>query len=157
MPRRRRVVLTGVGAITPVGDNVESTWKAMVEGRTGVARLTSFESPFNSQIAAEIKDFDGTPYMTTKQIRRLDIFVQYAIAAAKMAVTDSGIDMEKIDEEKAGVYIGSGIGGLHTIEAEHTKYMLTEDENVAAARLSPFLIPMLIVNMASGMVSVELG
>jgi 3-oxoacyl-[acyl-carrier-protein] synthase II len=154
---RRRVVLTGVGAITPVGDNAEDTWKAMVEGRTGVARLTSFESPFNSQIAAEILDFDGTPYMTTKQIRRLDIFVQYAIAAAKMAIENSGIDMKHINDERAGVYIGSGIGGLHTIEAEHTKYMNTKDEKVAASRLSPFLIPMLIVNMAAGLVSVELG
>jgi len=130
----------------------------MVAGRTGVARLTAFDpTPFSSQIAAELKDFEATRYMTPKQDKRLDRFVKIAIAAAKMAVEDTGMDSDKIIRERAGVYIGSGIGGLHTIEAEYKKYLETEDENKAAAKMSPFLIPMLIVNMASGIVSIEIG
>ncbi len=155
---KRRVVLTGVGVITPVGNNIKDFWESLVNGKTGVDRLKAFDpSPFNSQIAAEVKDFDATRYMTPKQDKRLDRFVKFAIAAAKMAVEDSGLELEKLVREKAGVYIGSGIGGLHTVEAEHEKYLGYDDEKVAASRMSPFLIPMLIVNMASGMVSIELG
>lgn len=155
---KRRVVLTGVGAITPVGNNIKDYWDAVVNGKTGVARLTAFDpSPFNSQIAAEVKDFDATQYMTPKQEKRLDLFVKFAIAAAKMAVEDAGLDLQKLAMEKAGVYIGSGIGGLHTVESEHEKYLMTKDEFKAASKISPFLIPMLIVNMASGLVSIELG
>ena len=157
MSMRRRVVLTGVGAITPVGKNVNETWSAMVEGRTGVGPLTAFEAPFSSKIAAEVKEFDASKFMDAKKVRRLDLFVKYAIAAAKMGVEDSGLDLDKIVQEKAGVNIGSGIGGLHTIETEHIKYLENPDEARAAAKLSPFLIPMLIVNMASGIVSIELG
>ena len=158
MPKRR-VVLTGVGAITPVGNEIDKFWSNVVEGRTGVARLTKAFDPscFNSHIAAELKEFDEAKYMNPKQSRRLDPFVKYAIAAAKMAVDDSGLDKEKLVLEKAGVYIGSGIGGLHTIEAEYSKYLANGDEARAASKISPFLIPMLIVNMASGMVSIELG
>lgn len=155
---KRRVVLTGVGAVTPVGNNVSDFWKSVVEGRTGVGILSAFDaSVFPSQIAAEVKNYEATLYMNPKQERRLDRFVKFAIGAAKMAVEDSGLDVETISREKAGVYIGSGIGGLHTIEAEHTKYLGTEDEAKAASKISPFLIPMLIVNMASGIVSIELG
>ena len=155
---KRRVVLTGVGVITPVGNNIKDFWESLVNGKTGVDRLKAFDpNPFNSQIAAEVKDFDATKYMTLKQDKRLDRFVKFAIAAAKMAVEDSALELEKLAMEKAGVYIGSGIGGLHTIEAEHEKYLQYEDESIAASRMSPFLIPMLIVNMASGMVSIELG
>ncbi len=155
---KRRVVLTGVGAVTPVGNNVKDFWEALLSGKTGVARLTAFDpSPFSSQIAAEVKGFDATKYMTPKQERRFDPFVKFAIAAAKMAVEDSGLDLGAINMERAGVYIGSGIGGLHTIEVEHEKYLRISDEHKAASRISPFLIPMLIVNMASGMASIELG
>lgn len=158
MSKNRRVVLTGVGAVTPVGNNVKDFWEALLSGKTGVARLTAFDpSPFSSQIAAEVKGFDATKYMTPKQKRRFDPFVKFAIAAAKMAVEDSGLDLGAINMERAGVYIGSGIGGLHTIEVEHEKYLRISDEHKAASRISPFLIPMLIVNMASGMASIELG
>jgi 3-oxoacyl-[acyl-carrier-protein] synthase II len=157
MPKRR-VVLTGVGSVTPVGNNINDFWNSVVNGKTGVAHLTAFDpTPFSCHIAAEVKDFDPTTYMNPKQIRRLDLFVKYAIAAAKQAFDDSGLDIEKVARELAGVYIGSGIGGLHTVELEHGKYMETEDKNVAASRISPFLIPMLIANMASGVVSIELG
>ena len=155
---KRRVVLTGVGAVTPVGNNVKDFWDAVVAGKTGVRRLTAINpNPFSSQIAAEVKGFDATKYMTSKQDRRLDQFVKFAIGAAKMAVEDTGLDLEVITREKAGVYIGSGIGGLHTVEAEHEKYIRNDDEKKAASKISPFLIPMLIVNMASGIVSIELG
>lgn len=155
---QRRIVLTGVGVVTPVGNNITDFWNAVINGKTGVARLTAFDpSPFNSQIAAEVKNFDSTQYITPKQEKRLDLFVKYAIVAAKMAIEDSGLDLEKVNKERAGVYIGSGIGGLHTIEIEHEKYLTNPDEHKAASKISPFLIPMLIVNMASGMVSIELG
>ncbi|MDD4956192.1 MAG: beta-ketoacyl-ACP synthase II [Candidatus Omnitrophica bacterium] len=158
MSHKRRVVLTGTGAVTPVGNNVKDAWYAMVNGKTGVARLTAFDpTPFNSQVAAEVKGFDPTLFISPKQEKRLDPFVKFAIAAAKMAVDDSGIEVSKINTERAGVYIGSGIGGLHTIEKEHSKYIMSENETVAASRMSPFLIPMLIVNMGSGLVSIELG
>ncbi|MDD5634336.1 MAG: beta-ketoacyl synthase N-terminal-like domain-containing protein, partial [Candidatus Omnitrophica bacterium] len=125
---KRRIVLTGVGAVTPVGNNVKDFWDSCIEGRTGVARLTAFDpSPFSSQIAAEVKNFDPAAYINPKQVKRLDPFVKFAIAAAKMAIADSGLDLQKITLEKAGVYIGSGIGGLHTVEAEHAKYIQTDD------------------------------
>jgi 3-oxoacyl-[acyl-carrier-protein] synthase II len=153
----RRVVLTGLGAITPVGNDIKDYWDSLINGKTGAGRLTAFDpSPFNSHIAAEVKNFDATRYMSSKQDRRLDKFVKFAIAAAKNAVEDSGLDLEKVIKERAGVYIGSGIGGLHTVEAEHEKYIRSDDETRAAAKISPFLIPMLIVNMASGIVSIEL-
>ncbi|MFH1664955.1 MAG: beta-ketoacyl-ACP synthase II [Candidatus Omnitrophota bacterium] len=158
MISKRRVVLTGVGLVTPVGNNIDDFWDAVVNGKTGAARLTAFDpSPFNSHIAAEIKNFDALKYMTPKQDKRLDPFVKYAIAAAKMAFEDSGLSHTEFERERAGVYIGSGIGGLHTIEAEHEKYLKAADEKKAASKMSPFLIPMLIVNMASGVVSIELG
>ena len=154
----RRVVLTGAGAVTPVGNNIKDFWKSLIEGKTGVARLTAFDPiPFSSQIAAEIKGFEPGLYITPKQVKRFDPFVQYAIAAAKMAIEDSGLDLDIINTERAGVYIGSGIGGLHTVEAEHEKYIDNPDKHKAAAKISPFLIPMLIVNMASGLASIELG
>ena len=157
MPNRR-VVFTGVGAVTPVGSNIKDFWSNVVEGRTGVSKLAAFDcTAFPSKIAAEVTDYDASKYMNLKQERRLDRFVKFAIGAAKMAVEDAGLDVDTISREKAGVYIGSGIGGLHTIEAEHTKYLSNPDEALAVSRLSPFLIPMLIVNMASGVVSIELG
>lgn len=155
---KRRIVLTGVGVVTPVGNNIDEFWGNVINGKTGVARLTAFDpTPFYSQIAAEVKNFDATQFINPKQERRLDPFVKYAVAAAKMAVEDSGLDLEKINLERAGVYIGSGIGGLHTVEREHEKYLLAETEAKGASKISPFLIPMLIVNMASGLVSIELG
>ncbi|MCK5268653.1 MAG: hypothetical protein KAR07_10805, partial [Spirochaetes bacterium] len=154
----KRTVLTGLGAVTPVGNNIKDFWDAVVTGKTGVARLSAFDpTPFSSQIAAEIKNFNPTSYMTPKQEKRLDPFVKFAIVAAKMAVEDAMFDRDKLKSERAGVYIGSGIGGLHTIEKEHKKYIMNADESQAASRMSPFLIPMLIVNMASGIVSIEVG
>lgn len=156
----RRVVITGVGVVSPVGNDVDTFWDSLINGRSGADRLKAFDpSPFTTQIASEVKDFDATDFMTRKQDKRLDPFVKYAIAAAKMAVSDSGLDLSDLSvrNERAGVYIGSGIGGLHTVEEEHRKYLAAGDEVKAAAKISPFLIPMLIANMASGIVSIELG
>lgn len=157
MPNKR-VVLTGLGLVTPVGNNIKDYWDSLVNGKTGVSLLTAFDpSPFNSHVAAEVKNLDATPYLNPKQERRLDPFVKFAVIAAKIAFEDCGLDMSKINPERAGVYIGSGIGGLHTVELEHEKYIKSDDEHKAASKISPFLIPMLIVNMASGIVSIELG
>ncbi|HNX90568.1 MAG TPA: beta-ketoacyl-ACP synthase II [Candidatus Omnitrophota bacterium] len=157
MPNDRRVVLTGVGAITPVGNNIPEFWDAVVNGKSGADRLTAFDPTyFSSKIAAEVKNFDETKYMNVKQARRLDKFVKFALAAAKDAYADSGLAPEKIVPERTGVYIGSGIGGLNTVESEHRKYLEAGPEK-GPHKMSPFLIPMLIVNMASGIVSIELG
>ena len=152
---KKRVVLTGVGAVTPVGNNIKDFWQALVEGKSGAGPLTYFDSSrFESRISAEVKNFDASKYMNAKQERRLDVFVKFAIAAAKQAFDDSGLDKGKIDLNRAGVYIGSGIGGLHTVETEHEKYL---ESGRNPDKISPFLIPMLIVNMASGIVSIDLG
>ncbi|KJJ85956.1 3-oxoacyl-ACP synthase [Candidatus Omnitrophus magneticus] len=153
----RRVVLTGAGVVTPVGNNIKDFWENLINGKSGADFLTAFDSKyFNSHIAAEVKNFDATQYMSPKQERKLDKFVKYAVVAAKMALEDSGLDSNKIVRERAGVYIGSGIGGLHTIESEHRKFIELGPEK-GPDKMSPFLIPMLIVNMASGIVSIEIG
>ena len=163
MLNRKRVVLTGVGAITPVGNNIKDFWESLVEGRSGVSILKAFESKFDSRIAAEVKNFDASKYMNPKQLRRFDIFVKYAVAAAKMAVEDSGLDKQDINKELAGVHVGSGIGGLHTIESEHRRFLgVSEtgekiDKTKGEKKISPFLIPMLIPNMACGIIAIELG
>ncbi|MDD5428043.1 MAG: beta-ketoacyl-ACP synthase II [Candidatus Omnitrophica bacterium] len=157
MQNRRRVVVTGLGAITPVGCTIEEFWKSLLEGKSGVKRLSCFDpTNFTAKIAAEVKNFDPSPYLSPKEIKRMDRFVQFAVCAAKMAMADSGIHLDKEDKNKIGVFIGSGIGGLHTVEAEHRQYIALGPEK-GPSRISPFLIPMLIVNMASGQVSITLG
>lgn len=157
MSKRRRVVVTGLGVISPVGNNLESFWIALLEGKSGVKRLKCFDPTyFTSKIAAEVKDFDPTPYLSAKDIKRMDPFVQFAVAGAKMAMADSKMNLDKEDRNRIGVLIGSGIGGLHTIEKEYSQY-LTLGPQKGPDRISPFLIPMLIVNMAAGQVSITLG
>ncbi len=152
--QKNRVVITGLGAITPVGNDIPSFWKSLKEGRSGVGMLTSFDAAaFDSRVAAEIKDFDPAFYgMDHKEAKRTAKFVQYAVASAKQAIASSGLDLEKEDKNRIGVLIGSGIGSLYTIEEEH-KVML----NKGPSRMSPFLIPMLIVNEASGFVGIRFG
>lgn len=149
-----RVVVTGLGVITPNGNDVASFWNAMKEGRGGVGPLTSFDpSKFDSRIAAEVKGFDPAQHgMSFKDIKRMDKFSQYAVASAGQAIKSAGLDLEKADRERIGVIVGSGIGSLYTIEAEHSIYL-----NKGPSRLSPFLIPMLIVNEASGQVAIHYG
>ncbi|MHB8155342.1 MAG: beta-ketoacyl-ACP synthase II [Candidatus Omnitrophota bacterium] len=151
---KKRVVITGLGVISPVGNDVASFWQSLKEGKSGVGPITSFDvSAFDSRIAAEVKNFDPTQYgISLKDVKRTAKFVQFAIAAAKQAVESSGLDLDKEDRNRIGVIIGSGIGSLHTIEEEH-KIFLTK----GPSRLSPFLIPMLIVNEASGLVAIIHG
>lgn len=157
MSNLRRVVVTGLGVVSPIGNTVDDFWKSILEGRSGVGRLTHFDpTHFTCKIAAEIKNFDPSAYLTPKEMKRMDRFTQFAVMAAKMAVTDSKVDLAKVDLNRFGVIIGSGIGGLNTVESEHTQYISLGPEK-GPGRISPFLIPMLIVNMASGLVSISLG
>ncbi|MDD2709955.1 MAG: beta-ketoacyl-ACP synthase II [Verrucomicrobiae bacterium] len=151
---RRRVVITGIGVVTSLGQDIESFWRSLLEGRSGISRITSFDaSPFDSQIAAEIKELNPVPFFKTpKDARRCDRYSQVAMMGAKKAVADSGLDLGKENLERFGVVVGSGIGGLHTLEEQHSNLL-----NKGASRLSPFMIPMMINNMASGLISMEFG
>ena len=157
MLKKRRVVVTGLGVVSPIGNSIEEFWKSILEGKSGVKRLACFDPEhFTCKIGAEVKNFDPTPYLTPKEIKRMDRFVQFAVVSAKMALVDSKLNFEKEDPNRIGVMIGSGIGGLHTVEAEHRQFLALGPEK-GPDRMSPFLIPMLIVNMAAGQVSITLG
>lgn len=147
-------MVTGLGVISPVGNDISSFWDSLKEGRSGVDKLTTFDaSLFDSRIAAEIKNFDPSLYgITKKDTHRMEKFVQYAIAGSKQAVGDSGLDLEKVNKERIGVLIGSGIGSLRIIEEEQTSYL-----QHGPKRITPFLIPMLIVNEAAGQVAITFG
>jgi len=150
---KRRVVITGMGVLSPVGNNLNDFWSALMEGKNGVGMVTAFDSSkFTSHLSAEVKDFNPAAILNSKQIKRMDRFVQFGVYAAKMAFDDSAIDITKEDPKRIGVLVGSGIGGLHTIEKQVEIYLTK-----GPSRLSPFLIPMLIVNMASGQISIMLG
>lgn len=137
--------------ITPVGNNVKDTWEAVLEGKSGIDRITKFDiSQYPTQIAGEVKDFDPSPFLDKKEIRRMDISEQYAIVASEEALLDSGLDLEKIDNDRCGVIIGSGIGGISTFEAQHEALVTS-----GPGRVSPFFIPMMIVDMSAGLVSMR--
>lgn len=147
----RRVVVTGLGAVTPLGIGTELTWEAMRAGRPGVTSITLFDaSDFSSQVAGEVKDFDPTVWLERRDVRHTDRFVQFAIAASSLAVDHSGLDSAAIDCNRFGVLIGSGIGGTWTWEAQHK--ILVEK---GPGRVSPFFIPMMIMDMASGRVAMR--
>ncbi|MFZ5981251.1 MAG: beta-ketoacyl-ACP synthase II [Candidatus Zixiibacteriota bacterium] len=147
----KKVVITGLGMITPVGNNVKDTWEAVLEGKSGIDRITKFDiSQYPTQIAGEVKDFDPSPFLDKKEIRRMDISEQYAIVASEEALLDSGLDLEKIDNDRCGVIIGSGIGGISTFEAQHEALVTS-----GPGRVSPFFIPMMIVDMSAGLVSMR--
>ena len=154
---KRRVVITGLGALTPVGNNKNEFWKSLCEGKSGADTVKKFDpTPFSSHIDAELKNFDASEHFNVKEARKLDPFAQYAIVVAREAFADTGLDLEKCDANRIGTLVGSGIGGLTTIEKEHKKFLENGVEK-GAKRLSPFVIPMLLVNMASGQVSIDLG
>src|SRR5258708_2980397 len=146
----RRVVVTGLGVVSALGQHVDTFWNALIAGKCGIDRITSFDaSAFDCQIAAEIKDFNpGAAFPSPKELKRTDRFSQFGVAAGYQALLDSGMDLEKVDRDEIGVFIGSGIGGLHTTEEQHS-VLLERGPN----RISPFMIPMLISNMASGLFS----
>jgi 3-oxoacyl-[acyl-carrier-protein] synthase II len=145
-----RVVITGMGVVTPLGQDVEVFWKNLIAGQCGVDKITAFDaSAYDTRIAAEVKEFDPSPaFPSPKEVRRTDRFSQFGIYAAWKALKDSGLDLETVDCDQVGVFLGSGIGGLRTTTEQH-KILLER----GPGRLSPFMIPMLISNMASGMVS----
>ncbi|MEX1111357.1 MAG: beta-ketoacyl-ACP synthase II [Chthoniobacterales bacterium] len=150
----RRVVITGMGVISPVGNDLESFWESLRAGRSGITRYKAFDSEkFDSKIAGEVRDFEPTRYFKTpKDVKRTDRYTQLAVAAAKMSLDDSGLDLASTDLDLAGVMIGSGVGGLQTMEDQVTKMALKGPD-----RTSPFMIPMMISNMASGFISMEHG
>jgi 3-oxoacyl-[acyl-carrier-protein] synthase II len=147
----RNVVVTGLGAITPLGNSVPELWEGLVAGRNGISAITRFDpSRLDTRIAGEVKNFDVTKYVDAREARRTDLFTQYALAAAHQAIVDSGLDGGMPDPERAGVIIGTGIGGILTLEAQH-RVMLEK----GPGRVSPFFIPMMIANMSSGYVSIR--
>ena len=149
----RRVVVTGVGALTPVGNTAEEFWASLMQGRSGIGPITKFDATgYPTRIAGEVRNFDEAKYVDKKESRRLDPYLKYAIATSTMAVEDAALDPKKIDGTRFGVLIGSGIGGITTlIEGEDVRRTKGFD------RVSPFVIPMLIVNMAPGLVSMRFG
>lgn len=149
-PSERRVVVTGLGVVTPIGQTLDTFWQNLVAGQCGIDKITRFDaSAFDSQIAGEVRDFDPTPaFPSPKEIRRTDRFAQFGIYAGWAALKDSGADLDKLNRDEIGAIIGSGIGGLETTTLQH-KVLLER----GPGRLSPFMIPMLISNMASGMFS----
>ena len=149
----KRVVVTGMGAITPIGNSVEEFWSSVKEQKIGFAPITHFDaSEYRAHLAAEVKDFDPKKYMDRKSIRRMELFSQYAVAAAKEAIEDSGLDLEKEDLARIGVSVGSGIGSLQIIES--TTRLIDEK---GPRRIKPMAVPMMISNMAAGNVSIAFG
>jgi 3-oxoacyl-[acyl-carrier-protein] synthase II len=146
----RRVVITGLGAVTPLGHDVKSTWDNLLAGQCGIDKITLFDAAaFDTQIAGEVKNFDpGASFPSPKDARRADRFAQFGVFAAHQALLDSGLDLDKTDRDQVGAFIGSGIGGLKTTEDQHSILIAK-----GPGRLSPFMIPMLILNMASGFFS----
>ena len=150
---RRRVVITGLGAVTPVGIGVDNTWQSVLAGKSGIGPITRFDaSDYACRIAAEVKGFDPADYIEKKEIKKMDTFIQYAMAASQEAVDDAGLKITPETAERVGVYIGAGIGGLPAIEQYHK---VLQDKG--PGRVSPFFIPMVIVNLASGQVAIRFG
>ena len=152
----KRVVVTGLGALTPVGNNVSDFWNNLINGVSGAGPITHFDaSKFKTQFACEVKNFNPTDFIDRKEARKMDLYTQYAITAAKEAVADAGIDVEKEDLNKIGVIFGVGIGGIHTFEEEIMNYAQTKD--TIGPRFNPFFIPKMIADIASGQISMIYG
>ncbi|QUH20863.1 beta-ketoacyl-ACP synthase II [Alkaliphilus sp. B6464] len=149
----RRVVITGIGCITPVGTGKEEFWKSLTTGVSGIDYITKFDTEdFTTKIAAEVKDFNVEDYIDKREAKKMDRFTQFAVAAAQMAVNDGQLNIEKINTERFGVILGSGVGGIETLEEQSKKLF-----EKGPKRVSPFFIPMIISNMGSGQVSIALG
>ena len=149
----RRVVITGMGAVTPIGNNVEDFWANIKKGTVGIGPITKFDtSDYKAHLAAEVKDFDPLQYMDKKSARRMEVFSQYAVVAAKEAMEDAGLDMEKEDSFRVGCAVGCGIGSLQCVHRNYVRIQ-TKGPN----RVEPLMIPMLISNIAAGNISIQLG
>ena len=150
---KQRIVVTGMGVISPFGDGSDIFWKSLCAGKNGIDKVSLFDAKdLNCQIAAECKGFDATKYMDPKEAKRSDRYTHFAVAAAKLAVKDAGLEMDKEIPERVGVIIGSGVGGMDTIENQARAFI-----ERGPRRVSPFMIPNLISNMASGVIAIELG
>lgn len=148
-----RSVVTGIGALSPLGNSFDELWEGLLAGESGVGTVTKFDvSEYPTKIAGEIKDFDGSLYIDKKELRRMDLAEQYAIAASEEAIKDSGLDLKAVDPDRCGVVIGSGIGGIGTFEKQHNLLMRS-----GPGRVSPFFIPMMIIDMCAGLVSIRYG
>ena len=152
----KRVVVTGLGAITPLGNSVEETWENVTKGVSGAGPITHFDaSQFKTQFACEVKNFNAGDYIDRKEARKMDLYCQYALAAAKQAITDTGMDLEKEDKNEIGVVLGVGIGGIHTFEEEAGNYAVNGAE--LGPKYGPFFIPKMIADIAAGHISIEYG
>ena len=150
---KRRVVITGLGIVSPVGNTVDEAWRSIVSGQSGIARITRFDTTtFSSQVAGEVKNFDIAAYLNPKEARRMDLFMHYGMAAGMQAIRDAGLDTPQADGERIGLNIGSGIGGLNMIETTDTEYAAA-----GVRKISPFFIPSTIINMISGHLSILYG
>ncbi len=148
-----RNVVTGIGVASPLGNSLDELWRSLLAGRSGIGRITKFDaSEYPTKIAAEVKDFDGSAYIDKKDLRRMDLAEQYAIAASEEAIKDSGLDLKAVDPDRCGVVIGSGIGGIATFEKQHSLLMSS-----GPGKVSPFFIPMMIIDMCAGLVSIRYG
>ena len=149
----RRVVVTGVGAVSSLGTGVDKNWSALTEGKSGIDLITRFDaSDLPAQIAGEVKDFEPTDFIDKKEVKKMDLFIQYSLAAADMAMKDSGLEITEENAERVGVLVGSGLGGLPAIEKYHD--VLNKS---GYKRVTPFFIPMLIINLAPGQISIRFG
>ena len=147
----KRVVVTGLGAITPLGNDVKTTWENMKKGVNGIDTVTKFDaSEYKCKLAGEVRGFDASLYIPKGELRKTDLYTQYAVAAATQAYEDSGMTEESVSPDRFGVYIGSGIGGINTLVTEHTKFI-----EKGPGRVSPFFVPMMISNIASGTVAIK--
>jgi 3-oxoacyl-[acyl-carrier-protein] synthase II len=150
-----RVVVTGIGVVTPIGNTVEEFWNAMLEGKSGADYITRFDTThFETKFACEVKNFDPLLYLNRKEVQRMDLFTQFAIAAATQALQDSGLNLDKINKERTGVIFGSGIGGMWTY---HYQQQLVYENNGKPDRISPFFIPMMISDIAAGHIAIRWG
>jgi len=150
---KKRVVVTGMGVITPLGNTLDELWNNLLEGKSGIGPVTRFDtSGYTTKIAAEIKEFDPSSYIDKKEQRRMDISEQYAIVATAKALEDSGLDLDEVDLNRCGVVIGSGIGGINTFERQHDLL-----RGSGPGKVSPFFIPMMIIDMSAGLVSIRYG
>lgn len=151
---KRRVVVTGLGIVSPLGSTIDSTWAAVLRGDSGIGPITRFDTTaFPTKIAGAVRDFDVSQYISPKEARRMDEFMHYGVAAGMQAYVDSGLVPEKLDPERAGVVSGAGIGGLASIESEHNSFL----ESGSPRKISPFFIPGSIINMISGHLSIKFG
>lgn len=151
---KRRVVITGMGVVTPIGIGLQEFWQGLMEGRNGVDLITKFDtSKFDTKFAAEVKNFDPLNYLDKKAAKRLDEYAQFAIGSSTLAIEDSGLDLEKVDLERFGVVFGSGIGGIKTLRDQHFAYF----ESGTPKKISPFFVTMMISDMAAGQISIKFG